>query len=67
MNHWITFESAAIDDVGKRILIKAENICGVAEITKHKTRVYIDSGLWNLVKGDYESVVKRIAETVVDV
>jgi len=65
--NWITFESASPTDRGSRILVKADNICEVDEMTKHKTRVFVHGGTWIIVKGDFDSVIKRIADAVVDV
>ena len=66
-SNWITFETASAGDRGCRILLKADNICEVDELTSHKTRVYVHGGTWNIVKGDFDSVVKRIAEALIDV
>ena len=65
--NWITFESAEAVNIGKRILVKTDNICEVDEMTKYKTRVHVHGGTWIIVKGDFDSVIKRIAEAVVDV
>lgn len=65
--NWITFESASAGDRGCRLLLKADNICEVDELTSHKTRVYVHGGTWSIVKGDFDSVVKRIAEALIDV
>ena len=66
-SNWITFESASAGDRGCRILLKADNICEVYELTSHRTRVFIDGSTWVNVKGDFDSVVKRIAEALIEV